>query len=147
MKPALYKGKRKGAFSTENFTAVKIAPGLLKKHKWAAEGLGNSRGGWVGGHHLYLGSSHANLLLHRVRKKPQKFLPQNGRDGRLFLWRLDIVLHLSLSLGVIPAVQLWVTGRAESWEHPHRCSNHPSYTHTSFPESPGQAEHSQNSPK
>lgn len=65
----------------------------------------------------------------------------------LFLWRLDIVLHLSLSLGVIPAVQLWVTGHAESWEHPHRCSSHPSYAHTSFRESPGQAEHSQNIPK
>lgn len=36
----------------ENFTAVKIALGLLKKHEWAADGNGSSRGGWVGGHHL-----------------------------------------------------------------------------------------------
>lgn len=48
MKLALYKGKRKGAFSMENFTEVKIAPGLLKKaqvgSRWAWK-----QQGWLGG--------------------------------------------------------------------------------------------------
>lgn len=48
---------------------------------------------------------------------------------------------------LLVSFQLWVTGHAESWEHPHRWSNHPPYTHKSFPESPDQAEDSQNSPK
>lgn len=87
-----------------------------------------------GGTPSVLGSSHANLLLSWVEKIPQKILPGNGR---LFLWRLDVVLHLSLSPGVIPAVQLWVAGHAESREPSHRYSNHPSHKHT-----PGQAEYS-----
>lgn len=113
----------------ENFTAVKIAPGLLKKAQVGRRWTWKQQG-WLGGGDTTCNWGAAmQMLLSRVEKKPQKILPWSGRDGRLLLWRLDIVLRLSLSLGVTPAVQLWVTGHAGSWEPSHRYSNHLSYTH------------------
>lgn len=43
----------------------------------------------------------------------------SSAHGRPFLQ--SVVLRLSLGV----SFQLWVTGQAESWEHPHRCSKPP----------------------